>query len=256
MCGVTVVDTLQALAAPPLAAADFNPLNPTDWLNLFGPAALFGVCFILFAETGLMVGFFLPGDSLLFIAGVFASGFLESKGVQLPIGWLLVLGPICAIIGAQLGHWLGAKYGPKMFNKPDSRLFKQEYVRKAEHYFEKFGPRKAIVLARFIPIVRTFMNPVAGVLGMPAKQFFVWNVVGAILWVDGILLAGYLLAEQIISAIGGPEHIDKYILPMVFLIVFLSLIPVFIEIIRERQAKKRGRHGGDETVVMSKVDIG
>lgn len=250
---MTVVDTLQALAAPPLAAADFNPLSPTDWLSLFGPAALFGVCFILFAETGLMVGFFLPGDSLLFIAGVIASGFLTEHGVELSIGWLLILGPLCAIIGAQLGHWLGAKYGPKMFNKPDSRLFKQDYVRKAEHYFEKFGPRRAIVLARFIPIVRTFMNPVAGVLGMPAKQFFVWNVVGAILWVDGIMLAGYLLAEQIINAIGGPDKIDKYIIPMVLLIVAISLIPIFIEVIRERKAKKREKLA--ETVVMRRVDV-
>ncbi|MDI1461764.1 VTT domain-containing protein [Catellatospora sp. KI3] len=237
---MTVVDTLQTLAGDPLASATFDVLDPTDWLRLFGPAALFGVCFILFAETGLMVGFFLPGDSLLFVAGMIAAGVMTEYDLSLPIGWLLVLGPLCAIIGAQLGHWLGAKYGRRMFNKPDSRLFKQEYVAKAEHYFQKFGPRRAIVLARFMPIVRTFMNPVAGVLGMPARQFLLWNVVGAILWVDGILLLGYLLANRIIDLIGGADKIDRYIIPLVLLIVAISLIPIAVEVIRERRAKRRG----------------
>jgi membrane-associated protein len=123
-----------------------------------------------------------------------------------------------------------------MFEKPDSRLFKREYVEKAEYYFQKFGPAKAVVLARFIPIVRTFLNPVAGVLGMPAKQFFVWNVVGAILWTDGIILAGYLLADQIYAAIG--TEIDKYILPFVALIILISVLPILIEIIRDRRARK------------------
>jgi membrane-associated protein len=235
LCGVTTVENLQALAE----FASFNPLDATDWLRLFGPAALFGVWFILFAETGLMAGFFLPGDSLLFIAGVIAAGLLTDQGLELSIVPLLIGSTISAIAGAQLGHWLGAKYGRRLFSKPNSRFFKAEYVTKAEHYFEKFGPRKAVVLARFIPIVRTFMNPVAGVLEMPAKQFLVWNIIGAVLWVDGIILAGYLLADQIIAAIGGPEHIDKYIIPLVLVIVAISLIPVFIEIIRERRERKR-----------------
>ena len=231
---MTTVENLHALAE----FASFNPLDATDWLKLFGPAALFGVWFILFAETGLMAGFFLPGDLLLFIAGVIAAGMIPLDGATLPIVPLLIGSTIAAIAGAQLGHWLGAKYGTKLFNKPNSRFFKAEYVHKAEHYFEKFGPRKAVVLARFIPIVRTFMNPVAGVLEMPAKQFFVWNAIGAVLWVDGIILAGYFLADTIITAIGGPEHVDKYIIPLVLLIVGISLIPIFIEVIRERKAKR------------------
>lgn len=219
--------------------AAFNPLNAHDWLTLFGSFAVYGVWFILFAETGLLAGFFLPGDSLLFVAGVFASDFMAEQGIKLNIWMLLIGGPIFAILGAQTGHWLGARYGRKLFDKPNSRFFKHEYVERAEHYFQRFGPRRAIVLARFIPIVRTFMNPVAGVLGMPARQFLVWNIVGGILWVDGILLAGYLLAEQIINAIGGPEQIDKYIVPGVLVIVLLSAIPIFIEIARERRAKRR-----------------
>jgi membrane-associated protein len=236
---LALVNTIHAIAD----FASFNPLSPLDWLRLFGTFAVFGVWFILFAETGLMAGFFLPGDSLLFVAGVFASSFLKEEGIQLNIWGLLIGGPIAAIAGAQLGHWIGAKYGPPLFERPNSRFFKKKHVDKAEHYFQKFGPRRAVVLARFIPIVRTFMNPVAGVLGMPARQFFVWNVIGGILWVDGILLAGYLLAEQLVNAIGGPENIDKYILPFVLVIVLISAIPIFIELIRERRAKRRdGAH--------------
>ncbi len=229
------MNTIHALAD----ITSFNPLNAKHWLELFGEFAVYGVWFILFAETGLMIGFFLPGDSLLIVAGVLSSAAFASQGIQLNIWALLIGGPIFAIIGAQLGHWLGARYGRRLFDKPNSRLFKQEYVLKAEHYFQKFGPRKAVVLARFIPIVRTFMNPVAGVLGMPARQFFVWNVIGAIIWVDGILLLGYLTADTLVEAIGGPEEIDKYIIPFVLVVVLISAIPIFIEVFRERRAKRR-----------------
>jgi membrane-associated protein len=214
-----------------------NPMDPKDLVQTFG---LFGVWAILFAETGLLVGFFFPGDSLLFLAGVAASPVAESifgDGTRMSLVGLLIGAPLCAIVGAQLGHFLGARYGRRMFEKPDSKLFKREYVEKAEYYFEKFGPAKAVVLARFIPIVRTFLNPVAGTLGMPARQFFLWNVVGAILWTDGILLIGYLLAERIYAAIG--EKIDHYILPVVALIVLISVLPILIEMLRERKAKKR-----------------
>jgi membrane-associated protein len=214
-----------------------NPMDPKDLLQTFG---LIGVWAILFAETGLLVGFFFPGDSLLFLAGVAASPVaneLLGEGTQLSYAGLLIGAPICAIVGAQVGHLLGARYGTRMFEKPDSKLFKKEYVEKAEYYFEKFGPAKAVVLARFIPIVRTFLNPVAGTLGMPARQFFIWNVVGAVLWCDGIILIGYLLAQQIYDAIG--EKIDHYILPVVALIVLISVLPILIEMLRERRAKKR-----------------
>lgn len=219
----------------------FNPIDPADWLRLFGPFALIGVWAILFAETGLLAGFFFPGDSLLFLAGVAASPVAEhilGDGVQIPIIPLLIGAPICAIAGAQVGHHLGARYGRKMFDRPNSRIFRREYVEKAEHYFNKFGPAKAVVLARFIPIVRTFLNPVAGVLGMPARSFLLWNVVGGVLWTDGILLAGYLLAEQITNVM-EPEDIDRYILPVVFVIVLISLVPVFVEMLRVRRAKRR-----------------
>ena len=213
-----------------------NPMDPKDLLQTFG---LIGVWAILFAETGLLIGFFFPGDSLLFLAGVAASPVADSifgDGTKISLAGLLIGAPLCAIAGAQLGHLLGARYGRRMFDKPDSKLFKREYVEKAEYYFEKFGPAKAVVLARFIPIVRTFLNPVAGMLGMPARQFLLWNIVGAILWTDGVLLIGYLLAQQIYDAIG--DKIDHYILPVVALVVLISVLPILIEIIRDRRAKK------------------
>jgi membrane-associated protein len=214
-----------------------NPLDPKELLQTFG---LVGVWVILFAETGLLIGFFFPGDSLLFLAGVAASPVADAMfgdGTKLSLVGLVIGAPICAIAGAQLGHFLGARYGRKMFERPDSRLFKREYVEKAEYYFEKFGPAKAVVLARFIPIVRTFLNPVAGVLGMPARTFFLWNVVGGVLWTDGIILGGYFLADSLYDAVG--DHIDRYILPVVALIVLISVLPIFIEIIRERRTRRR-----------------
>lgn len=214
-----------------------NPLDPKELLQTFG---LIGVWVILFAETGLLVGFFFPGDSLLFLAGVAASPVADvifGDGTRMSLVGLLIGASLFAIMGAQLGHFFGARYGRKMFDRPDSRLFKREYVEKAEYYFQKFGPAKAVVLARFIPIVRTFLNPVAGVLGMPARQFLLWNIVGGLLWTDGIVLVGYLLADQIYSVVG--DKIDRYILPVVALIILISVLPIFFEFLRDRRARKR-----------------
>lgn len=225
-----------------LALVDNLAINPLDAAELLAAFGLAGVLIILFAETGLMIGFFFPGDSLLFLAGVAASPFANAilPGVQLPIWPLLIGAPICAIAGAQLGHLLGARYGPRMFDRPNSRLFKREYVEKAEHYFNKFGPPKAVVLARFIPIVRTFLNPVAGVLEMPARTFLTWNVVGGVLWTDGILLAGYFAARKITEYIPA-DKIDAYLLPAVVVIVLISATPIFVEIWRSRRdARRRG----------------
>ena len=217
-----------------------NPLSPKDLIHTFG---LIGVVAIMFAETGLLVGFFFPGDSLLFLAGVASSPVADSifgANTRISFVGLLIFAPIAAVVGAQLGHWLGARYGRRMFDKPDSKLFKKEYVEKAEYYFEKFGPAKAVVLARFIPIVRTFLNPVAGTIGMPARQFLLWNVVGGVLWTDGILLAGYALAKQISDLI-PPEKIDTYLLPAVLLIVLISATPIFIEIFRGWRERRRNK---------------
>jgi len=166
-------------------------------------------------------------------------------GAHLPILALLIVTPICAIAGAQLGHWLGHRYGPRLFARPDSRLFKQEYVDKAERVFVRFGPAKAIVLARFIPIVRTFLNPVAGVLRVPARKFFVWNLVGGLVWTDGALLAGYYLAKQILKLI-PPDQIDIYLLPAIVLIILISMIPIFVEVYRSRRERRHATAAAQE----------
>jgi membrane protein DedA with SNARE-associated domain len=206
-----------------------NPLDPASLIATFG---LIGVLIALFAETGLLVGFFLPGDTLLFSAGFFASqGKLSFAG-------LLVGAPVFAIAGAQVGHYLGVKAGPALFARPDSRLFRQERLEKAAHYFERFGPARAVVLARFVPVLRTFLNPVAGVLGMSARRFFVWNVVGGVLWTEGVLILGHYLGKKVPS-------IDKYILPVVALAVLGSLVPVAYEVLRGRKQPATDGSGDD-----------
>ncbi|TDD02650.1 DedA family protein [Nonomuraea deserti] len=213
----------------------WNLLDPTWWLTILGAFATVGVLAIIFAETGLLLGFFLPGDSLLVAAGIFSSAAVaQGMGItplSLPV--LLIGTPLCAIAGAQLGHFLGARFGRRLFDKPDSRLFKREHVLRAEEFFEKFGPAKAVVLARFVPIVRTFMNPVAGVLEMPAKRFLVWNIVGGVVWTEGLILLGNALGREV-----DPKQIDKYILPGVFLIVLISIIPIIVEVIKKRRGDK------------------
>lgn len=215
-------------------------LDPKWWLSMLGAFATIGVIAIVFAETGLLVGFFLPGDSLLVAAGIFSTtAAVQELGIApLSLPTLLIGAPLAAVAGAQLGHFLGAKVGRKMFDKPDSRLFKREHVEKAEYYFEKFGPAKAVVAARFMPIVRTFMNPVAGVLEMDARRFFLWNVVGGVVWVEALLLLGRFLGDTV-------KDIDKYILPGVFVVVLLSVIPIVREVIKGRRAANavpKGRH--------------
>ncbi len=209
-----------------------NVLDPKSLLQSFG---VLGVFVLIFAETGLLIGFFFPGDSLLFLAGVAASPVAaDIVGTHLSIPALLIGVPLCAIIGAQLGYTLGARYGRRMFTRPRSRLLKPQYAERAEFYFTKYGPAKAVFLARFVPVVRTFLNPVAGMLGMPARQFLAWNIIGAVIWTDGILLAGYLSARKLRDTIGS-ANIDKYLLPVVAVIVVISLLPVLIEVIRTRR---------------------
>jgi len=210
-------------------------VNVLDAKSLISSLGAIGLLAIIFAETGLLVGFFFPGDSLLILAGVAASSAASSvlgEGARLPIAVLLIGAPVCAIAGAQLGHFFGAKVGPRLFDKPDSKIFRREYVLKAEEYFDKFGPAKAVVMARFIPIVRTFLNPVAGTLEMPARTFFVWNVVGGVLWTESMLMIGYF------AGAGLAPVIDKYLIPAMALIILVSISPILFEVLRERKKKK------------------
>ncbi|MBM3668877.1 MAG: DedA family protein [Actinobacteria bacterium] len=203
-------------------------LSPENLIGLFGAFAILGVCIIVFIETGLLVGFFLPGDSLLFTAGL-----LMATGVITTPIWIAapVIG-LAAFIGDQVGYQIGKASGPRVFNKPDSRFFRREYVDKTHAYFERFGGR-TIIIARFIPIVRTFAPVVAGVARMPYRTFVTYNFIGALLWGVGVTLLGYWL--------GGFEFVQKYIEIILIAIVAISAIPIFIELGRAFRNGRRNR---------------
>jgi membrane-associated protein len=205
-----------------LAALDFlDPENIIDWL---GPFATIGLFLIIFAESGLLIGFFLPGDSLLFTAGLLASR--NEAGLHLPV--LLVGCFIAAVAGDQVGYLFGKRAGPSLFRRPNSRFFKQEYVERTKDFFETHGP-KTILLARFVPVVRTFAPILAGVGEMPYSTFIRFNVIGGFLWAVGVTTAGYVLGSAIPS-------IDRYLLPIIFVIVLISVIPPFLEWRKHRKA--------------------
>lgn len=219
-----------------------------DWLNpqvflanpAFAPWVVLLVCGIIFAETGLLIGFFLPGDSMLFTAGL----LVATGTIQVNIWVLTALIIVAAIIGNQVGYLIGSKAGPALFNKPDSKLFKRENVESAHAFFEKHGG-KALILARFVPIIRTFVPVIVGVAQMSKRKFFTYNVIGAVLWGGGVTLLGYLLGDKV------PWVKDN--LDIIFIaIVLVSVIPIAIEVIRgaiaRRQAEKYGTDVVDEFI--------
>jgi len=197
-------------------------LDPEGLLKGFGSLALFAACLILFIECGLLVGVILPGDSLLFIVGM----LIASNFITTPLAIALLLMSICAIAGNLLGYWTGAKVGPKLFNRPDSKLFKTEYVVTTQNFFEKHGSR-AIVLARFVPIVRSVITGLAGVARMDYKIYATYSTIGGILWVCSMTLAGYFLGSIPVIK----ENIDLVAIG----IVLLSLIPVAVEVIKHKR---------------------
>jgi membrane-associated protein len=207
-------------------------LDPKSIFNSISPYGEFVAWLIVFAETGLLIGFFLPGDSLLFTAGVLAG---QSR-LDL---WLLLPGAfIAAVAGDQVGYMIGHRAGPRLFRKPDSRLFKQEYVARTHEFFEHHGT-KAVVLARFVPVVRTFMPVLAGVGRMERRLFTIYNLIGAFIWAVGVTLLGFALG----NAIGS--NIDTYLLPLIALVIVISLIPVYVEWRRTR-GRATGSAGRDE----------
>jgi membrane-associated protein len=208
--------------------------NLFDAHSIVGDLGLVGVLGIIVAETGLLIGLAFPGDSLLFIAGIAASsaGAEILGGASLsPLG-IFLGAPLAAIVGSQIGHFFGAKYGRKLFDRPNGRFFTQDRVVQTEKWLNKYGVGKALILARFIPFVRTLINPMVGVIGYPARKFFLWNVIGAVIWTELVLSAGYILGNKISGSI------DKYLLPIIALIVIASVIPVAIEVLKEWRTKK------------------
>ncbi|MFI0895704.1 DedA family protein [Streptomyces sp. NPDC020983] len=200
-----------------------NVLDATSLLSSFGAL---GIAVVLFAETGLLVGFFLPGDSLLFTAGLLcASG---GSGVHLTLWQVLLAAVAGALLGAQTGYALGRRAGPALLARTRNRRLHEGAARAAE-LLDRYGHAKAVVLARFVPVVRTVLNPLAGALGVPARTFAVWQVAGGAVWSAGLVLGGYALGSSV-------PHVDTYLLPIVAVIVVVSLAPLAREVLRGRRA--------------------
>lgn len=199
-------------------------LNLLDPMVIIKAVGLLGIFGVIFAETGLFFGFFFPGDSLLFTAG-----FLASQNL-LDINILVWGAFVCAVLGDSVGYWFGKKVGPKIFTKDDSFFFHKKHIERAQKFYDKYG-NKTIFLARFVPIVRTFAPIVAGVGNMKYKNFVIYNIVGGFVWSFGIVYIGYFLGQAIPS-------VDKYILPIIFLIIIVSVIPIIFEIIKSKKEIK------------------
>lgn len=207
--------------------------NLFDAHSIVTTLGLLGVLAIIFAETGLLIGLFFPGDSLLFISGIAASTSAEKiLGTKIPTVPLLVLAPIVAILGSQLGYWFGEKFGRKYFDRPDGRIFNQKKVQATEKWLNKYGTGKALILARYVPFVRTLINPLAGVIQIPKRKFFFYNCIGAVIWTQSVIGLGIFLGDKISGSV------DQYLLPIIGGIILISLIPVIIEVLKEINTRR------------------
>ncbi|WP_432510878.1 DedA family protein [Kineococcus sp. SYSU DK001] len=199
-------------------------LSPDRLLTTFGA---FGIFVILFAETGLLIGFLLPGDTLLIAAGLLAATPVGAP-VHLDLGAVLVGAVAGALIGAQVGYHIGRRFGPGLLSRPEgSRI--GAGMRRSQDLLERFGPGKAIVLARFVPVARTLMNPLAGATGVPVRRFLLWQAAGGVLWTVGIVLLGYFLGATV-------PNIELYLVPALVIITVASVLPLVVRSVRQRRA--------------------
>jgi membrane-associated protein len=223
---------MSALASGAVAATDHlsasGLLNTDHILSTYG---LIGLMLIIFAECGLLVGFFLPGDTLLFSAGL----LISTHKISLNIWVAVILVPLAAVIGNLVGYWLGRKAGPVIFDRPKSRMFKPEYVERSTAFFDKYGPR-AIVLARFVPIVRTVATVMAGVSRMRFTVYAIYSVIGGILWAGGMILLGYWLGHIEFVRL----HVEPLIDPILIIVVLISLVPAALHWLRSRRTTPTG----------------
>lgn len=205
-------------AIPHFLHALFNPEGLKELIRA-GGAPL--ICGIVFVETGFFVGFFLPGDSLLVTAGIL------SAGEVIPLKWLLLPVMVCAILGDQIGYWIGRAAGSALYRREDSLFFRRSHLQRAHDFYEKYGGR-AVILARFVPIVRTFCPPVAGAAGMPYLRYITYDIFGGVIWVGTMILGGFFLGRTI-------PNISQRIHYVILVVIFLSLLPAIISILRARR---------------------
>jgi membrane-associated protein len=203
-----------------------SPINPHHLLDSFGLA---GLIVIIFAECGLLIGFFLPGDTLLFSAGL----LLATGNLNTPLWAFLIAVPIAAVAGNLVGYWIGYRVGPRVFDRPKSRMFRPEYVDRSHAFFERFGSW-TVILARFVPIVRTVATVMAGVGRMRFRLYAVYSLIGGVVWTVGVLLAGYWLGH--IAYVR--DHVEPLIDPVLVGIVALSLVPFAVHWVRTRKVDR------------------
>ena len=208
-------------------------MNFIDANSVVSTLGLIGVLGIIFMETGLLIGLFFPGGEVVFLAGIAASGsgaqLLGEAKLSAPL--LFTLAPVAAIAGGEVGYWFGKKYGRKFFERPNTRFFNMKMVETIEKWLVKYGPRKALIFGRFIPFVRTLINPVCGVVKLERKLFSTWNAIGAIIWTQVAIGIGYLLGDLIEGSI------NRYIYPIIGVIVLITLLPLLNNIYKERKQK-------------------
>ncbi len=200
-------------------------MDPSYLITALGPYVLVGLGLIVFAECGLLVGFFLPGDSLLFTAGL----FVATGAIGYPLWLVCTLLVGCALLGNLVGYWIGRAAGPAIFNRPNSRLFKREYVQKTQAFFDKYGSR-AVVLGRFVPVVRTFITVMAGVGQMPARRYLTYSFIGGVAWAAGVTLLGYWL--------GGFTFVRQHVELILVAVVLLSVVPLVLEYLKARRQRR------------------
>lgn len=205
-----------------------------DLVDLIIGLGIFAVIFVIFAESGLLIGFFLPGDSLLFTAGVLYHAGVLPGNIPVGIHLFVIFLFIAAVLGDTVGYWFGRKTGPHIFKKPDARLFKQSHIQKAQDFYNKHGG-KTIIIARFIPIVRTFAPIVAGVGKMEYKHFLTFNIIGGFIWTFGVTYLGYFVGAAFEAA--GVD-IDHVLLPIIALIILLSVTPPAIHVLKNKETRK------------------
>lgn len=206
-----------------------------DANSIVSTLGLIGVLGVIFVETGLLIGLVFPGGEVVFLAGIAASGsgaaLLGDAKLSAPL--LFVLAPIAAITGGEVGYWFGKKYGRGFFERGETRFYNKKMVLTIEKWLLKYGPRKALVIGRFIPFVRTLINPVCGVANLDKKLFSTWNAIGAIIWTQVAIGIGYLLGDAIEGSV------NKYLYPIVGLIVLVSVLPIAFDTYRHRKLKKQ-----------------
>ena len=208
-------------------------MNLLDANSIVSTLGLIGVLGIIFMETGLLIGLVFPGGEVVFLAGIAASGtgtqILGEAKLSAPL--LFTLAPVAAIAGGEVGYWFGKKYGRKFFERPNTRFFNMKMVETIEKWLVKYGPRKALILGRFIPFARTLINPVCGVVKLERKLFSTWNAIGAIIWTQVAIGIGYLLGDLIEGSI------NRYLYPIIGVIVLITLLPLLNNIYKERKQK-------------------